>query len=297
MTPHETTTSSYFLHYPRLVTDHSVEVLNGTLRTLDFETFKKLDDDWARQSYFEQTQPVFWIRTGDDDARVTAPESGPEIEEDPFAATRDDAMLIYNALLAVTGQLYPDPRLSMEYFLHGEGAWRRRVGPFERTWLLNGGGLDPTAEEDLHSIAALAEDWHKHGFRHDDLVFSPLRGLASLASTFMDAALGMLPLIVSLEGFLLPAKVDGIARHMAAVIKHLLADTAPVDLDEFMRAVYRARSSVVHGEQIPGEEISEICYRLQQLTGAVVIAAAGEMMKRQLDSQKFDTLRKEWIPK
>jgi len=37
--------------------------------------------------------------------------------------------------------------------------------------------------------------------------------------------------------------------------------------------------------------------RLQQLTGAVVIAAAGEMMKRQLDPQKFETLRREWLPK
>jgi|GEM_PF-5979697 len=296
MTPHETTTKSFFLHFPRLVTDSSVAVLNGTLRTLDFETFEKLEDDWARKSYFEETKPVFWIRTGDDIARVTVTESGPEMDENALDGTRDDAMLVYNALLAVTGQLYPDPRLSMEYFLHGQSV-SRRVGPFERTWLLNGGGLEPTSQETLRPVAALAEAWHQHDFRHTDVVFSPLRGLASLASTFMDPALGMLPLVVSLEGFLLPTKVDGIARHMADVIKHLLADAAPDDIDEFMRAVYRARSSVVHGGEMPREEISEICLHLQQLTGAVVIAAAGEMMKRQLDSQKFDTLRKEWLPK
>jgi hypothetical protein len=296
MTPQETTPETYFLHYPRLVTDSSVEVLNGTLRTLDFETFEKLEDDWARKSYFESTKPVFWIRKGDDVARVTETESGPEMDDDALDATRDDAMLIYNALLAVTGQLYPDPRLSMEYFLHGQ-AVSRRVGPFERTWLLNGGGLEPTSQETLRSAANLAEAWHQHGLRHTDVVFSPLRGLASLASTFMNPALGMLPLVVSLEGFLLPARVEGIARRMAEVIKHLLADTTPDDIEEFMRAVYRARSSVVHGGEIPREEISEICLRLQQLTGAVVIAAAGEMIKRQLDPQKFETLRKEWLPR
>ena len=287
---------SYFLHYPRLVTDSSVEVLNGTLRTLDFETFEKLEDDWAKKSYFEATKPVFWIRTGDDVARVTETESGPEMEDNALDATRDDALLIYNALLAVTGQLYPDPRLSMEYFTHGP-AVSRRVGPFERTWLLNGGGLEPTTEEDLRAVAALADEWHSHAFRHDDVVFSPLRGLASLASTFMTPALGMLPLIVSLEGFLLPAKVEGIAGHMANVIKHLLADKTPDDIDQFMRAVYRARSAVVHGGEIPSEELSEICQRVQRLTGAVVIAAAGELMKRKLDAKEFDTLRKEWLPK
>lgn len=295
MTPPETTTKTFFLHYPRLVTDGSVEVLNGTLRTLDFATFEKLEDDWARKSYFESTKPVFWIRTGDDLARMTETENGSE-DENALDATRDDAMLIYNALLTVTGQLYPDPRLSMEYFLHGE-AVSRRVGPFERTWLLNGGGLEPTTDETLRLVADLADAWRQHGFRHDDVVFSPLRGLASLASTFMNPALGMLPLVVSLEGYLLPAKVEGIARHMADVVKHLLAEATPGDIEEFMRAVYRARSSVVHGGEVPREEILEICIRLQELTGTVVIAAAGQMMKRQFDSQKFDTLRKEWLPK
>lgn len=296
MSPHQTTTSSYFLHYPRLVTDCSIEVLNGTLRTLDFETFEKLEDDWARQRYFERTKPVFWIRTGDDVARVTVTQTGQEMDEDALDGTREQGLLIYNALLAVTGQLYPDPRLSMEYFLYGE-QYSRRVGPFERTWLLNGGGFEPVTEENLRAVAALAEAWHKHGFHSNDFVFSPLRGLASLASTFMTPALGMLPLVVSLEGFLLPVKVEGIARHMSAAIKHLLADAAPADVEEFMRAVYRARSAVVHGEEIPREEVARICGRLEQLTGAVVIAAAAEMMKRQLNSQAFDTLRKEWLPK
>lgn len=285
---------SYFLHYPRLVTESSVEVLNGTLRTLDFETFEKLEDDWARKSYFEATKPVFWIRTGDDVGRVTSTESGGE--EDPFAPARADAMLIYNALLAVTGELYPDPRLSMEYF-RSDDAWQRRVGPFERTWLLNGRGFEPISEETLLSVAALAENWHEHGFRFDDRVFSPLRGLASLASTFMSPALGMLPLIVSLEGFLLPAKVEGIARHMAAVIKQLLPDSASEDIADFMRDVYEIRSELLHGRTFPAEDISVISGTLQQLTGSVVIAAAGEMMKRTLAPQDFDALQKEWLPK
>jgi hypothetical protein len=294
MPPDVTTSTSYFLHYPRLVvTNNSVEVLSGTLRTLDLETFERLDSDWARPSYFERTRPVFWIRSGD--IRPTVTDENVDTEDDGFDATREAGMLIYNALLAVTACLYPDPRLSVEYTLHGE-AVSRRLGVFERTWLLNSGGLEPVTNENLHSIASLAEEWHRHGFRYNDLVFSPLRGLASLASTFMEPALGMLPLIVSLEGFLLPAKVQGIARQMAAVIKHLLGDTVPDDIEEFMRAVYHARSRVVHGEEIPSEETSAICDRLQRLTSVVVIAAAREMMNRQLESHNFDVLRKEWMP-
>ena len=286
---------SYFLHYPRLVTESSVEVLNGTLRTLDFETFETLEDDWAKQSYFEATKPVFWIRTGDDVGRATTAESG-DSAEDPFAPARADAMLIYNALLAVTGELYPDPRLSMEYF-RNDDAWRRRIGPFERTWLLNARGLEPTAEETLLSVAALAEDWHEHGFRYDDRVFSPLRGLASLASTFMSPALGMLPLIVSLEGFLLPTKVEGIARSMADAIRRLLADSASEDIAGFMRDVYQIRSELLHGRTFPAEDLSAICGALQQLTGSVVIAAAGEMMKRPTELPDFEALQKEWLAK
>lgn len=270
-----------------------MEVLSGTLKRLDFETFANLDRDWARQTYFERTQPVFWIRTGDDIVRPAATDGVVEAD-DGLAHLRDDAMLIYNALLAITGQLYPDPRLSVEY-LSGGGV-SRRIGVFERTWLLNGGGFTPRTDEDLRAVASLAESWHKHGFRHNDLLFSPLRGLASLAATFADPALGMLPLIVSLEGFLIPVNVKGIARHMTAALKHVLGDTTPDDIEEFIRAVYSARSSLIHGRQIPGEETAGICDRLQQLTGAVVIAAAGEMMKRQLEPNTFDLLRKEWMP-
>lgn len=286
----------YLLHYPRLVLSNtSIEVLGGTLKTLDFATFEELDRDWARETYFERTRPAFWIRAGDpSDAGATADPADAN-DDDDFAPTRRTAMLIYNALLAVTGGLYPDPRLSMEYHSYDQGV-SRRVGPFERTWLLNGGGLDPITDEELGSIGVLAEKWHEHGFRYDDFVFSPLRGLASLASTFINPVLGMLPLIVSLEGFLIPGRVKGIAQHMAVVIKHLLGEAVPEDIEEFIRAVYKARSRVVHGEQIPGEKISEICDRLQRLTGAVVIAAAREMMDRKLDSQNFDTLRKEWMP-
>src|SRR5688572_4277567 len=286
----------YLLHYPRLVlSDTSIEVLGGTLKTLDFATFEELDRDWARETYFERTRPAFWIIDGDpSDAGATADPADAN-DDDDFAPTRRTAMLIYNALLAVTGGLYPDPRLSMEYHSYGQGV-SRRVGPFERTWLLNGGGLEPITDEELGSLGVLAEKWHEHGFRYDDFVFSPLRGLASLASTFINPVLGMLPLIVSLEGFLIPGRVKGIAQHMAVVIKHLLGEAVPEDIEEFIRAVYKARSRVVHGEQIPVEKISEICDRLQQLTGAVVIAAAREMMNRKLDSQNFDTLRKEWMP-
>jgi hypothetical protein len=291
MTPQDPATASFFLHYPRLVTDGSVEVLNGTLRTLDFETFLTLEDDWARESYFKRTRPVFWIRTGEEVGRLHTTAS----DDDPFAATRDDAMLIYNGLLAVTGELYPDPRLSMEYVLSGTGAWSRRVGSFERTWLLNGGGLEPTPQEVLDSVAALAKDWHSYGFRHDDVVFSPLRGLASVASTFMEMALGMLPLIVSLEGFLLYKKVDGIAQHMAQAIKHLLGDAVPVDIEDFMRGVYKVRSELIHDAEIPSEDIAAICGALRQLTGSVVIAAAEQMMQRQIPSEKFDELRQEWL--
>jgi hypothetical protein len=291
MTPDDASLESYFLHYPRVVTEHSVAVLNGTLRTLDFETFEKLDRDWARKNYFEQTQPVFWIRTGDL-PRGTETDGAKQIQ-DVFAAKREDGMLIYNALLAVTSSPYPDPRLSVQYLLKGEGV-SRLVGVFERTWLLNRRALAPLADEQLRAIATLAEEWQQHGFRYDDVVFSPLRGLASLASTFTERALGMLPLIVSLEGFLLPLNVTGIAAHMATVIKRLLGNAAPDDIDTFMRAVYDARSKVVHGEEIPDEETAKIFDQLLRLTSAVVIAATREMMQRQLASDDFDLLRKEW---
>jgi len=291
MTPHDPVTASFFLHYPRLVTDGSVEVLNGALRTLDFETFEKLDRDWARQRYFEETRPVFWIRP--DDFTASTETKAANSINDGFAVMSADGMLIYNALLAVTSRLYPDPGLSVQYRLDGGGV-SRRLGAFDRTWLLNSGGLDPVTDEELRSIATLAEDWRRHGFRHDDLVFSPLRGLASLASTFSEPALGMLPLIVSLEGFLLPTKVTGIAVNMGRAIKQLLGAAAPRDVEEFMRAVYHARSAMVHGEEIQDEVTATIRERLRELTSAVVLAAAREMMKRQLASKDFEVLRKEW---
>src|SRR5687767_13763988 len=108
--------------------------------------------------------------------------------------------------------------------------------------------------------------------------------------------MGQAPPIVPAGGFPNPGPVKGLPQQMAVVDQHLLGEAVPEDIEEFIRAVYKARSRVVHGEQIPGEKISEICDRLQQLKGAVVIAAAREMMDRKLDSQNFDTLRKEWMP-
>jgi len=60
-------------------------VLGGTLEMPSFARFEALDPDWARQSYYEQTQPVFWVSEGPADAG-TALQAG---------------MLIFNALLVL----------------------------------------------------------------------------------------------------------------------------------------------------------------------------------------------------
>lgn len=268
-----------YVHFPRLVLpDTSVAVLGGTLQMPGFAKFESLDPDWARQSYYERTQPAFWVIEG-----IAEP-----------AAALQEGMLIFNALLGVTGDLYPDPRLSMTYTVHG-ATTARRVGAYDRTWLLNGEGFQPIARDNLDRLAALAQEWHAYGFRYDHPVFSPLRGLASMASTFLDPGSGVLPLVASLEGFLIPARTQGIARKMAAVIRGLLREATPEPIDDIMRAVYRVRSSVVHGERVPSPDAGAVCGTLQILTGQIVVAAAREMARLKLDPQDLEGLRKTWI--
>jgi hypothetical protein len=61
-----------------------------------------------------------------------------------------------------------------------------------------------------------------------------------------------------------------------------------------MDEVYDVRSRVVHGEQIPDAEAATIAGRLQRLSGAVVVAAADQMMAQGLAPANLDAVRKEW---
>lgn len=294
----ETAKHTCYLHYPRLVVaDASVEVLGETIRSLSFREFERLDGDWARQSKFEGTQPVFWVRS---ESRVHAKAAVPALADDGrYELVYRDGLLIYNALLVVTGRPYPDPRLSMLYIAESlpddqmRHIWRW-AGVFDRTWLLNRGGLNPETPRRLNSIRALVGEWETYGMKYDDPVFSPLRALASFSANSDVPIFGLLALVISLEGFLVPEDVKGIGEQIAKRVRQLLEGTAPPEIDEFMRQVYRARSRILHGEMVTEEEASRLCRRLFSLTARIVGAAASQIIRCGLRSDDLDGLRRGW---
>jgi len=209
-----------YFHFPRVVIpNHGRALLGGRLRTLSREEFTRLDQDYST-NYFSQENATVWEFMHDTDVDTTD-----SLGEDEPLRT---AMLLYNALLAVTAGEFPDPRLSIRYTVVGESC-TRTIGIFDRTTILDRKRGTRVSAKDLKSVAAQAESWQAHGLKHSDLVFAPLRGLSATATTTGDTVF-QVAVVVALEGWLLPKPIRGIAHAMAERARALLGDAAPDDL-------------------------------------------------------------------
>ncbi|MCE9583381.1 MAG: hypothetical protein K8T20_12920 [Planctomycetes bacterium] len=294
---HDELSVEAFFHFPTLVVpERGVEVLGGMLERFQFEDFEAMDPDWARASYFERTMPSVWRCSCpgeldlNDDASVDLCVNSATRPWDMLEST---ATLIYFALLVEGPRALPDPRLSVSYARDGK-LTRRRIGVYERTFLLNGVRDDVLGEAQLASVAARVAAWAGGKLSPRAKVFGPLRGLALLASGAVQPLLGVAPLIVSLEGYLLGCKIaGGIPAALGRRLRALLGDSAPEDLDRNVSRLYAWRSEIVHGREITDPNLFDLLQWLCRLTRVVVERGAQRALHARSDGNDLGLVRPE----
>jgi hypothetical protein len=287
--------TTFFIHYPRLtVPAEGIDILGGRLEAFRFEDFERLDQDWAHQSSFQLTEPTIWRRAFSRDA-PSIPEGMSEpalvatlkalsnphaFSEGPWKQACDLSLLIYYAFLTNIPMFLPDPRLSMAYSREG-ALVSRRIGPYERTFLLDRTILRRVEKDELMAVAAMANQWHTGNLIPSAKVFGPLRCLSLLGSNALKPVFGVAPLVVSLEGYLLGRKVDGgIANAICRQIRNLVGNAAPQTLDDDVRRIYAWRSDILHGRKIADSNLEELFWRLWTLTGTVVRHAIQQVLDK-----------------
>lgn len=281
--------TTYYVHYPKLVVPpEGVDVLGGRFEPFKFEDFKRLDPDWAHRPFFESTQPTIWRRRFSDGEPSS---QGDFLEAEQWRRVQDLSLLIYYALLVQVPVLLPDPRMSISYSRSGE-AVSRRIGPYERTLILNGQRTKRIEAAELVAVAATAEKWANGQLLPRLKVFGPLRCLSLLGSETLSPVLGVTPLVVSLEGYLLGRKVEGgIAAALSREIRSLLGAAAPETLDHDVRRIYAWRSDVLHGRKISDSNLEELFWRLWSLTTAIVRYALQRFLEQESGGDELTAIR------
>lgn len=263
-------TAAYFAHFPLLVVTEPCDALGGVFIPLPHEHFKTLDRDWAAKAYFERTRVVVWKKSvslhayplfDTDKLLSDRPNATPEelkneliesilkrenLLKPIWNSCQADVRLLYAGILVQTLEPYPDPLCSASYLKHEEDI-SRRFGIRERTSLINGVMGPEIPKGIISSVGALASAWKTAGLTWEDQAFSLLRALAFVFTHDIPIHLSALPIVVALEGLLLPIKTRGIANAITRAARDLLGPTAPADLNSLISDIYDWRSDIIHG--------------------------------------------------
>jgi hypothetical protein len=260
-TASQTQELEFFAHLPGVAFDGTIAYLNGQIGQIPFKKFEDIESDWAHESRFTANKPVFWS------GQLTA------MLGDAIAPVSESAMLFFLALIAHTGRIAPDPRLSMIYLHNAKsGATRRSVGACHRNLILHGNALPPFGAAELVAAAEIATGWSNYGLDSDNAVFRPLVILGSSAFSEPHPIIGLLPLMITLEGLLVGRPVTGVASHMASTIRMFCAADLRDDPTAVLRKAYEYRSRLIHGRRITNvKDASAVFASIRALAGAVII--------------------------
>jgi hypothetical protein len=251
----------YSVHLPYLrLEEPSIRALGGVIAPMDFSVFERLDPYWATKNYYNNTSPVFWA--------ISVKEAA---QQDYVSWVRPKAMLLYYALLAVTKTNYPSPLLSAGYS-YQDGAVTRNFGIYDRTLMLNQVSLPALNAAEMSEVVGLATSWDAAKLHYRDEVFYMLEVFSTQTLVPGFEIVSVLPLLVSLEGFLLPSKVPGIATELHRRILKLLGDKAPEK--KLIKDIYTWRSNVIHGIHERSMDYATIYQELLQLCADIVLAGA-----------------------
>jgi hypothetical protein len=249
-----------YFPYPRLdIAKDSITLLGASLTHLSLSEFTQLDRDWAIAASSNTTPIVLRIPLTDpgpdhDYKLAATPEAWRVLLNSRLEQMRDishrglqTAMLLYNCILAVTAEEYPDPRICRYYVRRREEvcSWGGILGG---NTYLNYDCCPPLGPETLSKIATLSELWQSKGFAHTSPVFGPLRALSLSRSASLSEESVTLALMVALEGYVLRKKTRGIAQNLARNCRILLGSAAPSHIEELVNEIYvlqRPRSRTI----------------------------------------------------
>lgn len=285
-----------FVHFPRLFVEGSVASESvGCIAPLPFDLFEELDDDWAKETYFSRTRVSGWFAPT---SMFVTPSKSISMELLPrkdmdglWDKVVEAAMLVYFAILLRSDRRLPDPRLSIRYIYSG-GAVTRQIGLFERTLLLNG-DHDAVVTSDIASGAIRSvEVWLQRTITTRNEIFLPLKALAAFYSCEASPVLEILPLIVTIEAYLVGKATKGIAKEISRRLQALLGDACPQDIKSRINKVYSLRSDLLHGRFDDLDQYATEVQFLESLTRSIVDAAMNWVMINGASGNSMDALRK-----
>jgi hypothetical protein len=240
----------------------------GKIGLLSFRTFSELDRDWANSIRFSANNPVFWS--------ATVPHKfgkAFKAQDKPLSFAADTAQFFFLSLIATTGRIIPDPRLSVSYaYAKGVGV-SRRIGPAGRNLILHGNVLPPFDSAQLPRAATLAEEWIQFGLIPSSPIFRCLRSWGGTALAEPHPIVGLLPLTVALEGLLVGRPVRGVVRNMLNTIDIFCEPQIRQQYEPLLYKAYEYRSRLLHGRRITDvTDASLVFEQLRMLAGIFTIA-------------------------
>lgn len=234
----------YHLPMLAIAKNASARMLGGKLRRFRFEEFEEVDEDWANEKYFVKGTAV-WVTKG----------TLRDMDRDDELIRRVE--LIRLAAMAVLGEPFASPRLTIRYFGLGKKSCGRRIGAFERTLLLSDRNRATADRAALKRIGALVEAWRAAGYDADHPVFGALDAFGAVYTSLnARPELRIMPTMVALEGIFAPAHASGIARRMAASLSPLLVGEPA--LTASVRRLYNIRSDIIHGRAVQQNAVEAI---------------------------------------
>jgi hypothetical protein len=272
--------STLYAHLPGLrFSGDPVTFQAGTIGPLPFSTFKVLDAAWAISLHFKTNKPFFWTARLPDEI---APQ-----DDSRHIFPRQNAHLLFLAITATTARIFPDPRLSTAYIFDKQThCVSRRIGPAHRNAILHGNTLPPFERSQIADAAALAARWSSYGIAPDSPIFHPLRTIGNVAFAEPNAIIGLLPVMIALEGLLVGKEVQGVVKHMLKTINLFCNPDLGPNSAEALYKAYDYRSSLVHGRHIGGVQDAVLVFqRIRALAGAVVVAMIEDAHRSKIPSE------------
>ncbi len=254
----------YHLPMLAIADSASAPALEGIVRRFRFDEFAEVDPDWAHGNYFVESSAV-WVVQG----------SVGDVDRDGELLMLAD--LIRLAAIALLEAPLASPRLSIRYFGLGEDARARKIGPFERTLLLQDRSVAVADGETLRQIGALAGEWHAAGYHADHPAFAALDAFGAVYTSLSTRPeLAMLPPMIALEGIFAPANAGGIAKRLANALAKLFPSDAA--LPDLVRELYDVRSDIIHGRPLRDDVT-----KASSAVGVLACRATRALMKRAID--------------
>jgi hypothetical protein len=223
------TSTNLLAHFPTVNVTHGTSLGEGTLRSVAFDEFAKLDGDYAVASYYEKQPRIFWCSISKPGAK------GSDVYS--FAAR---AKLVHLALLS-SGVWTPSPQLSVVYV-----GGSRLIGAADRSLLLDDSRPEEVSAEQVERAAHTLREWDRRAIASESSELAPLRALSAVASANLSPAVSVLVLMVAIEGILVDSRPSG-------TVVGALIDAA-TDLigtqdgtASLIRRMYGFRSEFLHG--------------------------------------------------